>query len=821
MAYKKLELAADFEHTLLKNLSTINKQIKAPLFRFLRSIFTLLAIASFLYFIIGIFIWPNNLYVGLALVSLGFFAILEAYMGYFGFLSGYIKRLHFKTNNLVDFLTLDAYEEIKKYPQNIDSYNLALDLLKYPQVQLFLFRLEIDSKYLKNLLLKGGGTNINTQDLLQAALAFVISRDINHIGVINLFSVLMQKDPFLSNFLEENRIEENDLKFINDWFKQNKNGFFELRFTGGVARDWTVGYSPVLDQFSSNMAFTPLADWQDLAHKAKKEELKKSLLQNLRGNVLLIGAPGIGKRSMVIGLAKDLRDGKCPYGLAYKRILQINVADIITSGKDAAGIREIFGRVLREVLIAGDVLVYFDNLALLLGGGEALGRVNLIDLLTPYLQNPNFRIIASISDGDYDNYISRNVGLAQFFTSIGMQQPSQGENILILEGLALMYEASASIFFTYPALIRAIELSREYFWKEYLPLSAINFMQKVAQNASSGNKQVINKEEIEQAFAKITNIEVGEIKSEEKIVLSNLEQVLHKKIVDQAEPIKLLSEAIRIRRAGIKSSKKPIGSFLFLGPTGVGKTETAKALAATYFNKEESMIRFDMSEYQNREDIYRFIGDPKTMVPGKLTEAVKNNPFCVILLDEFEKANKDILNLFLQILDEGFLTDAFGAKVQFHNHLIIATSNAGSDKIQAILARGGDFNKQTVNFMNYLVREHHFTPELLNRFDKVVMFKPLGREEIYQIAQMKLAKLEKELYNLKRIKLEVEDDAVLELAKLGYNPQFGARGLERTIREKVESLVAKKIIEGNIAKNKQMIISREDIEKTKFDVPQI
>lgn len=808
----------DFAHTYLRSLENVEAIVNAPTFKFLRYLFIVLGIISLAYFLIGVFIWPSTLYVGLGLISLAIFSIFQAYIGYWAFLKNYIERLHFKSKNLVDYLDFKVYQELKNSKTVINSFELALNLWRYPEVQLFLFRSEIDPNYFKNLLMKGGGSKIEIESLLKDSLIFSLSNQGKHISVVNLFSVLAQKDPFLLSLLNQNRLEETDINMINDWFKTQDEGIFELKFSGGIARDWTVGYSPILDEFSNNLAYSPLAEWQTMAHQDQKEDLKKILIEGIKKSAMLVGQPGIGKRSMVINLARDLRDGKCPFSLAYKRILNINVEQILTAGKNEAGIREIFGGILNEVFRAGDVILYFDNFSLLCGGAESLGRANLIDLLIPYLDHPDFKIIASISPGDFDQYISRNVGLLQFFSTLEMKEPNHKENIFILEGLANTYEYRAGLFFTYPAIIRVMELSKEYFWKEYLPLSAINFMEKVAQKASLSGRKIINLEMVEEAFEKITRIKVGVIKAEEKKTLINLEDLLHKRIVDQVEPIKLLAQAIRIKRAGIKTSKKPIGSFLFLGPTGVGKTETAKALAATYFGKEEAMIRFDMSEYQNRQDVYRLLGDPKTMSPGQLTEAIKSNPFSLVLFDEFEKANKDILNLFLQILDEGFITDVFGAKIYFRNNLIVATSNAGSAKIQAILSKGGGFSDLTVNFMSYLISQKLFTPELLNRFDKVVMFKPLGEKEIYQIAQMKIAKLKKELYNLKRITLDVEEEAIKQLANLGYNPEFGARGLERVIREKIEALIALRIISGNMSRDKHMVIRADEINKVKFDI---
>jgi len=434
-----------------------------------------------------------------------------------------------------------------------------------------------------------------------------------------------------------------------------------------------------------------------------------------------------------------------------------------------------------------------------------------MDLILPFLKHPGFHIIASISPSNYEQYITKNEALLEEFNLLEIKEPSFAENILILQGLCSTYESYLQIFFTFPAIKRIMELSQKYLWKEPFPMKAIHLLEKVTQYAMANKLSLIGKEIIEDVFEEMTKIKVGKIKQQEKNLLLNLENIFHQRVVDQEEAIKLLAEAVRIKRAGIKSSPKPIGSFLFLGPTGVGKTETAKTLAQCYFGSEDTMIRFDMSEYQNKQDVYRFIGNPRTQMPGQLTEAVKENPFALILLDEIEKAHPDILNLFLQVLDEGFLTDVFGQKVYFSNHIIIATSNAGSDYLIQLLKNKLPFSDIQKRLFDYLIKQRLFRVELLNRFDKVIYFKPLGLNEILQIANIKIGQLKDELFSLKRINLEIGPEAVKTLALLGYKEEFGARELERTIREKVESLIAKKIIEESASSGGSIHIGVEDL----------
>ncbi|MCD6195010.1 ATP-dependent Clp protease ATP-binding subunit [bacterium] len=802
----------NFNRSYLSLLDKVEKQIQKPLFRFLIYLLTFIGAGGIFYLLIGICFWPSDTYLGLALLALLFFVLLEGYLGYYGFLKNYIGKVHFHSANLVDYLNLNLYRIFREESENIRVPELMLRLMQEKKVLLFLQRLELSPSWLKEILLKEKEPRFALKNLLEESLALAFSLGEKRVDELIVFLLLLEIFPLTASILHRQRIERKDLILLYRWFKNKKSKkIFQVRFTGGIARDWTIGYSPILDRFAVNLAYLKTAEWETLAHRELKEELENVLIQSRKGNVLLVGKPGIGKRSLVIALAQDLKKGICPFSLAYKRILEIKMEQVLTSGKDEAGIRSLFGEILNDVFRAGDVILYFDDFSVLCGGGRALGKANLIDLILPYLKHPAFQIIASISPGDYEHYIVQNQSLMESLNFIEIKEPNYIENFLILEGAALTLESKSQLFFSYLALRQIIELSERYFWQEPFPIKSIHLLEKISQKAVGRGVVFITKETVSRFFEEITKIKVGEVREEEKTILLHLEEILHERIVDQKEAIKLLAEAIRIRRAGIKQERKPMGSFLFLGPTGVGKTETAKAITEAYFGSEGAMVRFDMSEFQNKKDVYRFIGHFETNFPGELIEAVKQNPSGVILLDEFEKAHPDILNLFLQVLDEGFLTDVFGQKVYFTNHIIIATSSAGSNYLVELLKKYKNYKEVSKKLVDYLIQERVFRAELLNRFNKVIVFKPLGPKEIYQIAELKLAKLKEEIYRSKRIELEVAPEVLQKLAKAGFKPEFGARELERVIREKIESLVAQKIIQGQLKAGAKIVIRTKDL----------
>lgn len=377
---------------------------------------------------------------------------------------------------------------------------------------------------------------------------------------------------------------------------------------------------------------------------------------------------------------------------------------------------------------------------------------------------------------------------------------------MLLESVNFV-EYKYNLLFPLQTLKKIIELSDRYIHEIPFPEKALRLLEEAAVKFSSGKITLVTPQNIEDLVSKKTNIPLGEATIQEKDKLLNLEDYLHQRVVGQDEAIKAIADTLRRVRSGLATGKRPAGVFLFLGPTGVGKTETAKTLAQNYFNSEKNMIRLDMSEYQGADSVERLIGTVSNP-NGILINAVMANPFSLILLDEIEKADKNVLNLFLQIFEDGRLTDPRGRVSDFTNSIIIATSNAGSEYIREKLA-GGEMNLSET-LITYLQEKEIFSPEFLNRFDAVIIYKPLTRQELLEIANLMIKEVNKRL-ETKKIKVEVEPDALEKLVDLGYNPEFGARPMRRVITQKIENLLAKKMLSGEVGENQNLRINLEDI----------
>jgi ATP-dependent Clp protease ATP-binding subunit ClpA len=407
-----------------------------------------------------------------------------------------------------------------------------------------------------------------------------------------------------------------------------------------------------------------------------------------------------------------------------------------------------------------------------------------------------------------------NPGMVEKFSRITMIEPNENELVRILEDTLPLIEHNTSSMICYEAIKETLKAADRYIMNVPEPERSISLLEGAATKAASvRGKTIVLPKDISDYVSEKYNVPTGEVEEKEKGKLISLEKIMHQNVIGQNEAISAIANAMRRARAGITESKKPIGSFLFLGPTGVGKTETAKALAEAYFGYKDKMIRFDMSEYKNQEDIYRLIGSNlgDEEFPGALTTAVRENPFSLLLFDEVEKANKEILDLFLQMLDEGFITDGSGRKVSMTNTIIIATSNAGANLVRESIKNGIQYDKVKENLLDNIQKEGIFRPEFLNRFTGVIAFSPLSPSEILSVAKLMISRLAASIQQNKNISLSFAPNVIERLAQLGYNPQMGARPMERIIQEKVENLLANKILTGELKKGDNYTVSLKDI----------
>ena len=598
------------------------------------------------------------------------------------------------------------------------------------------------------------------------------------------------------------------------------------------------------------------------------------LCRRKKNNPVLIGEPGVGKTAIAEGLAYRIATGNVPEVLLHKTVKELDVAALIAGASHRGEYEERIQKVLKELEKSGrDTILFIDELHTIVGSGAPEGQMDLSNMLKPALARGDIQIIGATTLSEYKKYIEKDAALERRFQIVLVGEPTVDQTIEILRGLRDRYEAHHRVKISDEAITAAAVLSEKYIQDRFLPDKAIDLIDEAASKVKlevssepeelrelkrkiesmekerealtrSGNYEkaaeikveieklktkleplvekwnkvkgtgtpVVKTEDVAEVLSRATGIPVTELCEEERDRLLKLEETLHQRVVGQDEAVKAVSEAVRRSRVGLKDPRKPIASFLFMGPTGVGKTLLAKALAKQIFGDEDAIIRIDMSEYMEKFSVSRLIGSPPGYVGyeegGQLTEAVRRKPYCVILLDEIEKAHSDVFDILLQVLDDGRLTDAQGRTVSFKNTIIIATSNIGANKIQEFVKKGEkDWNKLKEELMTDL--KSYFKPEFLNRLDDIIVFKSLDKKQIKEIARILLEDV-KGLVKAQGMEIEFDDSVIELVANIGYDPEFGARPMERVIQNVVENPLADALLEGKFNKGDTIFATVKD-----------
>ena len=615
-------------------------------------------------------------------------------------------------------------------------------------------------------------------------------------------------DPEAVKLLEELGIEKNDLAiaFAINLLAKKKNvepikgltdtpqNFFRPKKVR-VNRSLTSRPTPTLDKFSVD--FTDLAQRLKIGvmvgHLTEYEALVKILSRPGKNNVLLLGEAGIGKETIVSYLAYNLVRGQVPPVLRDYRLIALSFSSLFQDLKTPFEACNRLDQIVKEVLANNDIILYLSDLhnyKLL----TQEGGLSAFEILKPLFEG-NTPLIATSTPVDFHRLLEIDSTVKNSFEIIRVQEVSEVEALKILAFQSLSWQRKTKIKISYQALKRAVLLAKRFLTDTPLPSSAESLLTEALEGARQRKQKLVTEQDIVNLVSVKTSIPLEVSQGEETERLLSLEQDIHKSFINQEEAVALVADALRQYRDGLANPNKPIGVFLFVGPTGVGKTELSKILAKVYFGSEKLMIRFDMSEYQDQRGVFRFIGDPEGQTSGVLTEAVKERPFSLILLDEFEKAHPKVLDLFLPLFDEGRLTDNLGNTIDFTNTIIIATSNALSDYIKEEIEKGTAFNTLTEQLKKKLT--NYFNPELLNRFDEVVVFRPLTQEHLKEIVQLKLNSLQLTMLE-KKISLEFDSSVVERLAQLGYNPIFGARPLDTVIRHFIKDELAQLILKNKV-----------------------
>ena len=656
----------------------------------------------------------------------------------------------------------------------------------------------------------------------------------------------------------------------------------ELQAMKNTGED-SVGNTPMLDKYSRDLTRMAAAGKLDpvIGRETEIGRIIQILSRRTKNNPCLIGEPGVGKTAIVEGLAQRIVEGTVPETIAGKRVLVLDLSGMVAGSKYRGEFEERIKKVIAEVMDHPGVLLFIDELHTIIGAGGAEGAMDASNILKPSLSRGEIQIIGATTIAEYRKYIEKDTALERRFQPVTVDEPTEEETLEILRGLRPYYEKHHQVKITDDALDAAVHMSVRYLNDRFLPDKAIDLideaaakvrlngvkipkglkdaentlyqlsvekeeaivrndfeqakaiqveekelqerirrLQKRYAKASSGKKISVDAEYVAEVVSDWTKIPLKQITEQESKRLLRMESILHKRVIGQEEAVEAVARAIRRGRTGLKDPRRPIGSFMFLGPTGVGKTELSKALAEAVFGSEKSMIRVDMSEYMEKHSVSKLIGSPPGYVGheegGQLSEKVRRNPYSVILFDEIEKAHPDVFNILLHVLDDGHITDSQGRKVDFKQTIIIMTSNTGAQAIQEPKRLGfgagedaaADYQRMKDRVMEEVKRSYR--PEFINRIDQILVFKPLTKEEIRQIVGLLLKELENRCKNQLELEVSFRPAVLDKLAEKGFDSKFGARPLKREIQTQIEDKLAEEILSGNACKGDHVTVTLKD-----------
>lgn len=720
-----------------------------------------------------------------------------------------------------------------------------------------------------------------TKRVLEISLQEALKMGTGYIGTEHLLLALLREQDCLavkilvSLKVNPQRIQDEIMSMLGEGDHQGS----ELPM-GKKSKTTAKTNTPTLDQYSRDFTQHAIENHFDpiIGRDKEIERVIQILSRRTKNNPVVVGDPGVGKTAIAEGLAQKIIEGDIPETLKDKRVVSLDLSSMVAGSKYRGEFEDRIKKVLAEVRASNNVILFIDELHTIIGAGAAEGAIDASNILKPPLARGEIQVIGATTLDEYRKYIEKDAALERRFQPVKVDEPSESEAILMLRGLKDKYEAHHNVQITDGAIEAAVKLSSRYITDRFLPDKAIDLLDESAskvrlrtytappnikeledklselekekeeaikaeefekasiikqsqneikkqleeqknkwesENKKSG--QVVDEEEIADIVANWTGIPIKKLQEEEGKRLMDMEKILHERIIGQDEAVKGVSRAIRRGRVGLKDPKRPIGSFLFLGPTGVGKTELSKALSEVLFGDENNILRVDMSEYMEKHSISKLIGSPPGYLgyedAGHFSEKIRRKPYSVVLFDEIEKAHPDVFNILLQVLEDGHITDSQGRRVNFKNTVIIMTSNVGARSIVASKKLGfvseSDENKSYQDMKKGVMSEvkNVFRPEFLNRIDEIIVFHPLNEDDIKEVVKLMISEVDKRLETNMGINMKVTDAAIKEIVKEGYDKTYGARPLRRAIQSIIEDNIAEQVLEGKIKEGDNIEVS--------------
>lgn len=705
-------------------------------------------------------------------------------------------------------------------PNNPTPQAIGKAILQTNGGRFFAARFGVGSTFFGEL---GSTEPSDTAVVWQSAIGLKQELGLTQISGAVLAVALVHTNQSMQQVLAHLQLDEKDVVEGARWFHHLQDMIDEQnkpKRTGGIARDLSFGYIPLLKRFGVNISEQisrgGLLSVELEAHTSALDQLISTFSSGGKQNIALVGPTGVGKTTIVHAFAEKLLDAKSkiPSNLKFRQIIVLDPSALISSAPGRGQLEGLINEVMVEAYKAKNIILFLDDAHLFFE--EGVGSVDLSNVLVPVLEGGGLRIIMAMDEQRWLQILQRKPNLATALNRVVVAPSSKAETIKVMQDQLIMTEFRRKVTYTYQSLLEAYRLSERYIHELAQPGRAFKLLDSAAGYSDQG---LVSALAVQRTIEQTLDIKVGVASgADERDKLLNLEQKIHERMINQTRAVTVVSDALRRARAGVRNENRPIGTFLFLGPTGVGKTELAKALAEVYFNGENRLLRIDLNEYVKPDDVTRLIADGVDD-PHSLTAQVMKQPFAVVLLDEIEKAHPNVLATLLQLLDEGILRDIRNREVSFRDAIIIATSNAGADRLRQYIDAGHDIAQFEEQFISELIESQQFRPEFLNRFDEIVLFRPLTKDELLQVIDLILAGVNKNMA-LQKITVQVNEDAKRLLVEKGYDPRLGARPMRRMVQRTVENLVAKTMLGGTVAPGSVITITKADIEAASPDRPQ-